>query len=125
MKEQTHPVRVPASLYISFLAIALGLVTLTVSAVPQSEDDDPQRRRSPNNPLVSLADVQKNLNKTTPPQGPQNPDTAVFPLEFRTIDGTNNNAANPTWGSAGTAFARVTRVDYADGQSALAGQDRP
>ena len=41
--------------------------------------------------------------------------TAVFfPSEFRTIDGTENNAANPLWGSADIEFLRLTTVDYED-----------
>ena len=38
--------------------------------------------------------------KTIPPLLPGVP--AIFPLEFRTIDGTNNNLSNPTLGSANT-----------------------
>jgi peroxidase len=55
-----------------------------------------------------------------------------LPTEFRTIEGTNNNLDHPDWGSAGIELVRYTRfffggesVDYGDGVSAPAGQDRP
>ena len=54
------------------------------------------------------------------------------PSEFRAIDGTNNNLDHPEWGSAGIELARYTRfifggqsVDYSDGVSAPAGENRP
>src|SRR6187200_2387432 len=45
--------------------------------------------------------------------------------EFRSFDGTGNNLANPLWGSAGTDYARMARVDYADGVSAARLTGRP
>jgi len=52
--------------------------------------------------------------------------------EFRTIEGTNNNTDHPDWGSAGIELTRYTRfvfggqsVDYRDGVSAAAGENRP
>lgn len=44
---------------------------------------------------------------------------------FRSIDGTGNNLANPTWGSAGIDFIRLTPSAYSDGIAAPAGTDRP
>lgn len=46
-------------------------------------------------------------------------------LEYRTYDGTNNNLAHPTWGSAGMQLKRTEPVDYADGISEPAGENRP
>jgi hypothetical protein len=37
---------------------------------------------------------------------------------YRSFDGTGNNLANPTWGSAGTDLLRTSPVGYADGISA-------
>src|SRR5262249_25434337 len=37
---------------------------------------------------------------------------------YRSIDGTGNNLANSTWGSAGTDLLRTSPVGYADGISA-------
>jgi len=50
---------------------------------------------------------------------------AQFPLEFRTLDGTDNNAANPFWGSADIELLRVTGPDYGDGFASPAGANRP
>ena len=49
---------------------------------------------------------------------------AIFPLEFRTIDGTNNNLNNLTLGSANTPFLRTTTDAYGDGFSTPAGADQ-
>ena len=49
---------------------------------------------------------------------------AIFPLEFRTIDGTNNNLINPTLGSANTPFLRTTTNAYGDGLDTPAGADQ-
>jgi hypothetical protein len=40
----------------------------------------------------------------------------TFPVE--SLNGAGNNAANPTWGQAGTAYSRVGPARYADGRSA-------
>lgn len=37
---------------------------------------------------------------------------AVYPNEFRTIDGSNNNLANLTWGAAGTEMMRMMSAEY-------------
>jgi len=41
------------------------------------------------------------------------------------LDGTGNNVANPSWGSAGATLLRTAPADYADGLSIPAGEDRP
>src|SRR5262245_38046058 len=38
----------------------------------------------------------------------------TVPTSFRTIDGTNNNADHPTWGSAGIQLLRKAMASYAD-----------
>jgi hypothetical protein len=43
---------------------------------------------------------------------------------FRSIDGTDNNLANPDWGSAGTDLLRIAPPAYTDGWS-MVGTDRP
>lgn len=45
--------------------------------------------------------------------------------DFRTLDGTGNNLANPDWGSTGESFLRMAPAEYSDGISAPAGSDRP
>jgi len=70
-------------------------------------------------PEKGLPPVQK---KTVPPLLPGVP--AIFPQEFRTIDGTNNNLINPTLGSANTPFLRTTTDAYGDGHDTPAGADQ-
>ena len=36
--------------------------------------------------------------------------------KYRTIDGSCNNVANPTWGQAGTCFERIVAADYYGGK---------
>ena len=60
--------------------------------------------------------------KTIPSLLPGAP--AIFPLEFRTIDGTNNNLTDPTLGSANTPFLRTTTNAYGDGLNTPAGADQ-
>ena len=48
-----------------------------------------------------------------PPSSPQNE------VHFRTIDGSNNNLADPTMNQANTDFARVGPANFADGVSAM------
>lgn len=50
--------------------------------------------------------------------------TATISLT-RSIDGSNNNASHPTWGSTNAALIRVAPVQYADGISAPGGSTRP
>ena len=45
--------------------------------------------------------------------------------DHRSVDGSGNNEAVPTWGSAGINLLRITPSDYADGLSAPAGDSRP
>ena len=49
---------------------------------------------------------------------------AVFPNEFRSIDGTGNNQINPLLGSANTAFLRTTTIGYGDGHGTPGGADQ-
>ncbi|MEO0649255.1 MAG: peroxidase family protein [Planctomycetota bacterium] len=51
--------------------------------------------------------------------------SASFPLEFRTIEGYDNNSLNPDLGAIDTPFMRLADADYADGVSAPAGSHRP
>lgn len=46
-------------------------------------------------------------------------------VEYRSIDGTGNNAVNPDWGSTGIDFLRIAPADYANGISEPGGEDRP
>jgi peroxidase len=59
------------------------------------------------------------------PGGQPGGQPARYPNEVRSIDGSGNNRANPTWGQAGTEFRRRTTVDYEDGVGSPAGGNRP
>jgi peroxidase len=63
-------------------------------------------------------------NASLPPVSPLSVDAApaVYPNEFRTIDGRNN--ATKDLGQAGTVHLRNTTVGYADGTGSPAGPDR-
>lgn len=50
---------------------------------------------------------------------------AVFPYEFRSIDGTGNNPIDPLRGSVGVALLRHTTVGYGDGSGTPAGEGEP
>lgn len=45
-------------------------------------------------------------------------------IEFRTIDGSNNNPSNPEYGSKGNALLEKVSLDYGDGIGTPAGEDR-
>ena len=64
----------------------------------------------------------RHSQKTIPSLLPGAP--AIFPLEFRTIDGTNNNLSNTTLGSANTPYLRTTTDAYGDGLNTPAGADQ-
>lgn len=49
---------------------------------------------------------------------------AVFPLEFRSIDGHGNNLQNPSWGAAEVAMLRTLGSDYADSTGSPSGSNR-
>jgi len=51
-------------------------------------------------------------------------DPPVFGIDFRTIDGTGNNLANPDWGAAAVPFLRSASQAYGDGVGSPAGADR-
>lgn len=57
--------------------------------------------------------------------GPTEPLIAVGNGERRSIDGSGNNRAHPTWGQAGVALLRRAAPAYADGAGAPSGPERP
>jgi len=52
-------------------------------------------------------------------------DPGPFGLPVQSLDGTGNNVADVSLGSAGQAFLRVSAAAYADGLSSPSGADRP
>jgi hypothetical protein len=53
------------------------------------------------------------------------PSSFLLPSEFRTVDGTVNNATHSDWGSSGKPFIRLAPNAYADAISEPAGATRP
>jgi hypothetical protein len=87
------------------------------------------------NPIRSFARALRRCLAARPPRRPARPAPLwPEPLEardvpsgnpVRSIDGSGNNLAHPSWGKAGTDFLRVAPAQYADGASAPAGSSRP
>jgi len=77
---------------------------------PQGQPPQNQNQRPPQPP------------KVLPPALPA---SFVLPAEFRTVDGSANNAANSAWGMPNKPFRRLAPSAYADGLSQPAGATRP
>ena len=113
------------------LCLSISICALTGSALAGSFDRPapliPNDAPNPNNEEVFKMfhffmpenGLPPHSQKTVPALLPAAP--AIFPLEFRTIDGTNNNLNNPTLGSANTPFLRTTTNAYGDGLNTPAG----
>ena len=118
---------------ISSRAMRSSVIVLALASYPAlvlssyAQDADPPRS-SPN----SLRKSDKRSpegNKVPPTPHPgvvgMGPRSIKIPEEFRSIDGTGNNVANPDWGSTEQPFLRVSTADYGDGVSEPAGALRP
>ncbi len=75
-------------------------------------------------PLDALMVINRLNNRNSQPPAIPTP-TPTTSAGVRSIDGTGNNLANPSWGSSNEQLLRVADVDYADGIAAPAGTDRP
>lgn len=58
-------------------------------------------------------------------QPPPSTEAAQFPLEFRSMDGRDNNLLHPDWGVTEAVYRRLLDADYADGAHAPSGAQRP
>jgi len=98
------------------LVLSMTLVGMTVPGAVQA-----QRTRGED--TVSPARrIERRTNPTNPAgRTPEAPPAAGA----RTIDGSGNNAADPTMGAATTPLLRLVPAAYADGVSELAGAERP
>ena len=68
--------------------------------------------------------------RVTPPDGHPRPapgqdQTANFPDEYRTVDGSGNNKIEIGWGATDSVLLRMSGNDYADGTDAPSGLNRP
>ncbi|MGD1914756.1 MAG: peroxidase family protein [Phycisphaerales bacterium] len=109
----------------AIVGLATGLPAAHAQNQSQGPDVGPQdqspNERSPVQRGPRLANTEGTRGSTDGPT-----DTpAVFPFEFRTIDGTFNNLANPLQGAAGIEFLRLVPAAYGDGVGSPAGSGRP
>ncbi|WOO41230.1 peroxidase family protein [Rubellicoccus peritrichatus] len=105
---------------LQIVAMASFSMALATGAERSSNDSD-RRSRLRNDRQDDRRHKDRKVNRPTDDV----PSTAaVFPLEFRSIDGTNNNVDNPNWGAAAIEFIRVVEADYADGLDEPSGADR-
>ena len=74
---------------------------------------------SPFDISMAPSDVAKQKHSTALSISP-----AVFPYEFRSIDGSGNNPIDPLRGSAGVALLRHTTIGYGDGSGTPGGADQ-
>jgi len=79
------------------------------------------RNQSPNQKKVEKGTIEKKKG----PKGPRGDRPALYPEEFRTIDGSGNNFHNQSWGSAPVELLRLTTVGYADWEEDPSGENRP
>lgn len=89
---------------------AIGITAISSLAIDKNTQgsDEPVRRsvqKREHTPRVDLKDADSsNASRGTGP--------AIFPNEFRTIDGINNNLANPLWGASSTDMMRMMGSAY-------------
>ncbi len=110
----------------SVFVVALAILS---APLPSSNAQDSTPPRSSPNSLRKSDRRPPEGNKVLPTPHPgvveMGPRTIKIPEEFRSIDGTGNNVANPDWGSVEQPFLRVSTADYVDGVSEPAGALRP
>ncbi|UCE64143.1 MAG: peroxiredoxin [Nitrospirota bacterium] len=106
----------------SFLVlISTVAVCMTTSVFGDSAADAKNRNESPHQQKVEKGTLEKKKG----PKGPRWDRPALYPEEFRTIDGSGNNFHNPSWGSAPVELLRLTTVGYSDWEKDPSGQNRP
>ena len=107
--EHKHPPEQPT---MNKSAAAIALALLLAAPIGPARDSSPEP--AANRTTQSRFEV--------PDQ--QRPDL-VNGTPARTIDGSNNNLANPEWGKAGEPLRRAVPAAYSDGVAAPSGGDRP
>ncbi|MFK7760491.1 MAG: peroxidase family protein [Phycisphaerales bacterium] len=127
MKSKQLSVLLVSGLAISVLAVTLNAQEAKPDAKSTKQDASKQINQSPEKRSLVQRDAQPAARPADQAKSNQGvpPGPAIYPLEFRTIDGTNNNLTNPTWGAAGHELVRALPADYADGISTPSGASRP
>jgi len=112
--------------WISVLELLLAVLLFAPFQIYAQQSEAP--RSSPNSFRKSDKRLpESNQVPSTPNPGivEMGPRSIKIPEEFRSIDGTGNNVANPEWGSAEQPFLRIAQANYTDGVSEPAGALRP
>lgn len=127
----------PVTPHRTILSLCVGLV-MTQAGHAAEEQPTPQAQ-AVMNPILLQSDAER-LNPDVSParriERRDNPDQQDGRRPrpqpgppgqslFRQIDGSGNNRQQPQMGAADTPLARLVSVDYGDGESTLAGMDRP
>lgn len=108
-------------------SIALTLLTIAAEAQMGGPNDGPRPPRIDAGPATEDVSPVRRIRRDENRQGPQNndgpsPDAA---LEVQSIDGSDNNLDEPAMNMAHEPLYRWLPSDYADGVSAVAGENRP
>jgi len=107
---------------LGFALAALVGTGVAAAAIVLPQDDRGPDDRSPNQRTRPVQPVTGEA-PGGPKSAPKPP--AVFPGEFRTLDGVGNNGQHPEWGAADEPFLRLVAADYGDGAGSPAGAHRP
>jgi peroxidase len=115
-----------------FVSLAGALCVPVLLATPAASET-PVSLRSPSARSVQIFNAfhtqapgpaRARTTTTTQAPMPMQDVPAIYPREFRTFDGTNNNPNNSLLGSTETPFLRLTSVGYGDGVSTPSGADQ-
>ena len=116
----------------NIIPIHAGISLLTATA-PMTLAEEPSRgdqhatRPGPGMPRPLLRSAMREAQSDDAAPQSTNTDNSVdviFPTEFRTIDGMNNNLSNPSWGASEQMFIRRFPARYTDGSDAPSGANR-
>jgi hypothetical protein len=105
---------------IQIRSLAAALLPLVLAGSVSAQERD----RSPNQRPRATRDADRPRTEHRGPGGRAHV-PARFPFEFRSIDGTGNNVANPSWGAAETPVLRLLAPAYGDDEGTPSGAGRP
>lgn len=122
MKSTTQKLILSAGLVVTCAAFTAAAQSAQPSKSSKKNAQQNAQKEQPQRSLVQRE--AQPVGEVDPANAPP-PGAAIFPFQFRTIDGIFNNPLNPLWGAAGTNLARSIPADYADGLSTPSGIGRP